>query len=204
MNWFERYGIVGGYFSAIIVISLYLNQYIDLAQNGNALLVAIFVALILPIGYILSIFSQWLYYFGWNGIQVHQEIFKELNDKCKQKLGICEADKEALLEAKITAELRLSKISDDIKYLARFATKRWDVLALNSALDLSNKIFWLFLLMLKIFKSKLFCFTSSEILMIVLTVIISIISHQSYKVLAKQIVIVNKKIWDKLILVDAV
>jgi hypothetical protein len=201
MNWFERYAVVGGYFSLIMIANLHLNQLIHIPESNNELYAAIFIVSILPIGYILSLLSQFLYYKGLNGIRVHKKILKSLDENYKKKLKISDNDSESELELKMTANLRLSRNSDKIKYLGVFATKRWDILALNSAINLTNIIFWLIFIIIKLYqflKLNITTVALEEILLLSLTIGISILSYATYGFCTDQIISINKSMREKL------
>lgn len=203
MNWFERYAVVGGYFSLIMLANLYLSGLVNIPQSNCELYTAIFIVSVLPIGYILSVLSQWLYYKGLNGIQVHKKILKDLGANYKKQLNITDNDSESNLELKMTADLRFSGDSEKIKYLGEFATKRWDILALNSAINLTNKIYWSILIIIKAYQllnSHVFTTTLNlkESLLLLLTIGISLISYATYRLCTEQIISINESMREKL------
>ena len=148
MNWFQRYGIVGMYFLVIAFLWLYCLGLspIDLSKwNEVKGFIAILSFAFLPIGYILSVFSQLLYYKGNLGRQIHKERLKAMKPADKQKLGLdccCDED-EHICEIAMTAFDRFKNYGKDLeaaRYLDMFITKRFDVLAINNSLILSTII----------------------------------------------------------------
>lgn len=199
MNWFERYGIVGTYFLGILSLALlgldYFNLF-DAKSNAHAI-VALFAFLILPVGYIICLVSQVFYYFGVNGEQIHKSVIDELGDNDRKDLAIPNNAKELEMEIILTIKHRLSKNCSQIQFLSSFATKRWDFLALNSALRLSTVFFYLVLIVL-ILSKKCYSISPSVIFVVSLSVIwgliLFVILHISDKISCFQIKQINKAI----------
>lgn len=199
MNWFERYGIVGAYFLTVLSVFLKINQYfaqVDFGKDG-AVIIAFFSFSALPAGYILSIFSQLLYYCGFGGTQIHKETVKYLPEKLKNELNLLDSDNEQKLEAKITAKIRLSAEHQQLQYLGVFATKRWDVLAVNSAIRLATVVLIILYFPIKFYKSKIFCFSFGEIGILLSGLILILILDRSSQILSMQIIEINKTVVSK-------
>jgi hypothetical protein len=139
MNWFERYGIPGFYFVLLVAAFYYIifgppcDQDIILTALGIALSAS------LPIGYILVIFSQRLFYcdrFPW---RVHSEAWKAAkNDADIGKEWWVEAEATILGRWKCSDKDKIEKG----KWLQEWFAKRFDVLAINSALILATFLGW--------------------------------------------------------------
>ncbi len=193
MNWFERYGVVGAYFLIVISIFLIINQYfaqVDFEKNGTAI-IALFSFSILPVGYILAILSQLLYYYGLNGTKIHEEIVRSLPDDSKKKLELSEFDNEQNIEAKMTAKFRLAENPGQLKNLNDFCTKRWDVIAVNAAMRLATIFLIILEIIIKYYKNKNFCFYRIEMFLFGFEIILIFILTKSACVLSKQIIAIN-------------
>lgn len=142
MNWFERYGIVGSYFIILLLVIFKFNSHgtINFPEGSGPVIAAIFVAASLTVGYILSVLSQAIYYEGHNGLQIHKEVIGrcEGNQGLKEKLQrleIYSVLSEADIETRLTSFYRLmGNDTKKLRYLGVFATKRWDVIAIDSAM----------------------------------------------------------------------
>ena len=201
MNWFERYGVIGAYFLIMILLLLHINQYFQLAdlRGTGTLMVGLLGFSILPIGYLVGIFSQWIYYTGRGGTQIHKEVIKYLDEKCKTRLKLLDSDTESKLETKLTAEYRLScESSDKLKYLGIFATKRWDVLAVNSAIRLSTIMLIVLDIPIKFYKQGNLCPEPVEVDMLVLGLLLIFILTKSNKYIIEQIIDMNVKLAQKI------
>jgi len=146
MNWFERYGIPGLYFVLLVTILCCVIFGLPYCKNQRDIAIKVFVATLpasVPIGYILVIFSQMLVYCDkipwW---RVHSEAWKKAGEKTKNG-----ADKEWWVEAEATIRGRWKCTDKDNKiergkWLQEWFTKRFDVLAINSALILATIFGW--------------------------------------------------------------
>jgi hypothetical protein len=144
MNWFERYGIPGLYFVLLVAVACYIfGPPYDTVENGmTAFEVAL--AASLPIGYILSVTSQWLYYkVPW--WQVHHKAWKAAKKEVDKEL--LEEGEEWWVEARANIlgrwkldEEKIPKGIEKGKWLQEWFTKRFDVLAINSTLILATII----------------------------------------------------------------
>jgi len=141
MNWFKRYGISGAYFTVLVIIWFYILTTGNLWPKENpTLLVGIAAIAFLPIGYIVSIFSLWLYY---HKDRIFPEIHTEsINGINKLKYLKDKKKSEADLEAELSVLYRLKYIENEdlerLKWFSQLITKRWDVLALNQAFIVST------------------------------------------------------------------
>jgi len=205
MNWFERYGIVGSYFIVLLYVILRFNLQrlgiaIEFSKGSMAVDAAIFVAASLALGYVISIFSQFLYYKGRNGLMIHGEIIK----LCRQETGmdkyiqdeikISENETEEDIEVKLTVFFRLKeKLLKRFQYLGVFSTKRWDVIAINSALILGTYLLFISCTILKIF---IFIINNNlktlwgwvDVFTLFIVVPILVLFHKSRNIISKQII----------------
>jgi len=161
MNWFERYGIVGSYFVTVLGLFYFPTFGIPVnsfPKDSGPIIAAIFVAASLASGYFLSILSQYLYYRGCNGMLIHKEIISRCENnalfkKIFTKLEICSASSEKDIEIGLTSFLRLTLERNNIrklKYFGVFSTKRWDIVAITSALFIASTILYGLFLLIKI------------------------------------------------------
>ena len=137
MNWFERYGIIGIYYTILSSILLISLSSINIPDENIQFIIAIGAGLSLPIGYILSILSQNIYYIlPW--FQVHKKTCKEINSPSILK--------EIHLESKLAIINRLnctdSKNLEQYKWLQDYIRKRWDVFAISSSMFWATIIAW--------------------------------------------------------------
>lgn len=136
MNWFERYGIPGIYFVLLLAVFYWIISGClpihDLAAFGAALSVSI------PLGYILVILSQFLYYTisPW---QVHLKAWENAGEKAEKR-------KEWWVETEATILDRLECHENKVekgRWIQDWFMKRFDVLTINSALMLATIIGWI-------------------------------------------------------------
>lgn len=223
MNWFERYGIVG-MFSIIMTgmwfFCLFPDSYTLLSQtDSNEVLVkyiAGFCGLgFLPIGYLIVIFGQFLYYRISLWEKIHCKYWQELPNGIKEFIeveekknggaGLSEEDKkdEAKIEAIITYYDRMGTITvENNKFLSRFATKRYDVIAINRGLLLAipismfcavcMKIVILNITLMELLKSFGYI-NFSFYLAVVVSIIIWLILRNSNSILEQQIIETGKR-----------
>lgn len=159
MNWFERYGIVGMFFIGIIGMwffclfpsesSTFLSQVILCKESAN-FIIGFCGLIFLPIGYLIVISGQFFYYRTNIWEHIHCKYWEELPVEVKKKINdiekkivkkiLTDDDKknEAKLEAVLTYYDRM--YIEDTKqnmFLSVFATKRYDVIAINRGLILT-------------------------------------------------------------------
>lgn len=136
MNWFERYGVVGTYFLLLSLLWTKCFNPVEMKVGENYFLPLSLA--ILPLGYTITIISQWLNYRGGGGNRIHRQILKD-SKRTTLKLHDNIKD-EDMVEVALTAHIRLNTSLDinRIQYFASFATKRFDVLAINRSLILAT------------------------------------------------------------------
>lgn len=146
MNWFERYGIVGMFFvsmAAIWLFCLFPDARALFNENHKILLdniVWLCGLSFLPFGYIIMAISQLWYYKIRSKSRIHCEYWKDLPEENKNKILEAEKDgklvkfieNEEQLEAVLTYYDRYRKENiENNKFLSIFASKRYDVIAIN-------------------------------------------------------------------------
>lgn len=149
MNWFERYGIVGAYF--LIIFSFWVNSFssfFTFEPEKWKLLGIVFASTFLPVGYILTVCSQWFYYTMLGGRHIHREISTilsqsaQLNKYDRRQLRLDQNIDEAICEAIATSFLRLGRIrninAEGLRLLMPFCTRRFDVISINNGIILSS------------------------------------------------------------------
>jgi hypothetical protein len=129
MNWFERYGIPGLYISFYVFICVF-SVHLDSCQveDGLGEILTIFAGVSLPAGYLISIFSQWLYYKLPFGQHVHRYAMKKDN---------LQTQPEELLEARMAILFRVKvdkEIVDQYRWPSEWLSKRVDVIAINNSM----------------------------------------------------------------------
>jgi hypothetical protein len=157
-----------------------------------------------PLGYMIMIVSQRLYYAGFWGKQIHKEIVRlilKTNYGLGKSLGLSEDDDESISESKLTTIIRAGKFGKvdvaRLQYLGTFATSRFDILSINNGLRLilylsiliavfSTKILKIFLLEPNF---GFFIFTS------ITTLFTLVVLWQSNNVLSNQIIITHRFLW---------
>jgi len=203
MNWFKRYGIVGANFLFVVTLWFKSISSFSLTKGQETLVVALFTFTFLPIGYLLSVISQFLYYKKLSGHCMHQKFIKnDLDDSIRQKLNLENMySEEIIAESILTCRLRLDDTNnlDRIKYLAEQVTKRFDVIAINKAIILSVLIspFIAFFLVLFTGVSKYTLYCGRLILVSLMSAITIPFLMGSNSVMYKQIKIFNRYIADK-------
>ncbi len=218
MNWFERYGIVGMFFIAMTGVwsfCLFPDFYISLVHNNGEMLVKYIAGFcgfaFLPIGYLIVILGQVLYYRTCLWEKIHCKYWEKLPDGVKKKIEGMEGTvlskddqrDEAKMEAILTYYDRFHiKNYEKNKFLSIFASKRYDVIAINRGLFLTIPIslisaFSLRLLSLNISLKKLLSFFEyirfSFIIVIAGTIIIWVILRCSSGILEHQIIEIGKR-----------
>ncbi|GEM_PF-2534091 len=159
MNWFGRYGIPGSYFIGLTVGWIYVFYralFERFSEVDTTLLVGLAGIVFLPIGYMISTFSQWVY-LNWRTwfadipwlrrcLGFHGAAFDRVRDP-KKPLSRCERD-EAIIEARtifLTASANGKLTVDSHNYIRDRIARRMDVVAMNSSIILAT-IFAPFLL----------------------------------------------------------
>jgi hypothetical protein len=195
MNWFERYGIPGLYFVLLVTILCCIIFGFPYCKDQRDIAIKAFVAALpasVPIGYILVIFSQALVY--WDKIswwRVHHEAWENAkNDEDRHE------DKEWWVEAHATILGRWRYFDKNnkleaAKWLQEWFAKRFDVLAINSALIVATFIGWFlvmpgFLLLKLVSRAAANCNVVLGAIFFVVSVFVIIILCKSNCLLTKQ------------------
>jgi hypothetical protein len=157
MNWFARYSLTGSFFVGITIAWLYAftsNNIIEAKKEDLEVIAWISAGSFLPIGYIVSSLSHFLYYklisFPFTLIYWHMN--KETIEKC----GLPENLSELSLETEIASKLRLNTNDDKLertKWYAELINKRWATITINNNFMLTLFLSPLSLLFLKIIYS---------------------------------------------------
>ena len=197
MNWFERYGIIGIYYTTLSSILLISLSSIKIPIENIQIITAIGAGLSLPIGYILSILSQNMYYSLPEWFQVHKKVCKEMNSTSNLK--------EIHLESKLAIKARLTLVDDNklenYKWLQDYIRKRWDVLAISTSMFWATIIAWAQVLLTIYFMDSIkleLCKSNEPLFSMLFTfsVIILIILFWSRYLMVIQIVDVYKVIYN--------
>lgn len=205
MNWFERYGIAGGYFLFIFIGWLFVISDIRIgAELSKAILAA---ASILPFGYLISILSQFLYYCGFGGRQIHVEIGEMIrrNPTFQSIIKLDAQLDEAKNESIITFFDRMLLFQGDrfknFKYLAEFITRRFDVVSINNSIILATFLAPIASLISIICLRELrggITFNYKQVSLILVSFIsclVLLVAKLSNNALNRQIIAVNKEIF---------
>lgn len=142
MNWFERYGIAGNYAVALGLLYVFIFFPDTLPDKPEAIL-GIGALLFLPIGYLVSILSQWCIY-GVEGFT--RPIHKNVMNFLIKKEGIALSSPKSELEAENCLAMKYREICDPDERASRdlnqeFARKRWDVIAIDNSLILTTLVY---------------------------------------------------------------
>jgi hypothetical protein len=229
MNWFERYGIVGTFFVTMTTMWFFclFPDSIALLEQGNVesdllkYIAGFLVFSFLPIGYLIVILGQWIYYRQRNiWERIHCNLWMNLSPDVKSKilqreqndmgkeLSEAEQDDEAKIEAVITYYDRVSSSLsvENNKYLSAFGTKRYDVISINRGLALSviiscpcAIILKLFILHIthtnglwKLWVPSVFALAPAIVIIIIAFAILKTLSH-SNSILGHQIMEIAKR-----------
>ncbi len=168
MNWFERYGIIGMSFYLFLLLLFFTLSVAKFVSKGegippnvqqkneptlllecknNSIEIdykiagAVIGSTFLPIGYLLSVFSQGWYYLvsRFTRLGIHQRIHKKLKNKYNDDIyGLKDEKDEGIIESDLTYWDRMRMRNDGdlerIKFFAKHITKRFDVIAINSGI----------------------------------------------------------------------
>ena len=141
MNWFERYAIPGIYFVSLLVAFYLIIFGFPCEKQTIVTAFAAAISLSVPVGYILTIISQRIYYWLPRSCQLHSNAwYHEAKNQPKSKRM-----SEEIVEAKVAVLGRWkikSDKSDKGRWLQEWFTKRMDVLAINCSLILATIIGW--------------------------------------------------------------
>jgi hypothetical protein len=149
MNWFERYGIPGAYF-VLLCATLGLSAFWpDLVKNwtearqGLAGGVAVGLAASIPIGYVLAIISQCLYYTPLHSIwHVHVPAWRwawcnrtvRLPNETEPPCSEWRIEADTTFVARWKYEYLGSDGLQRSRFMQEWFAKRFDVMAMNSAM----------------------------------------------------------------------
>lgn len=205
MNWFKRYGIVGAYFLFFVTLWFKSISSFSLIEGQQQLFAAVFTFTFLPVGYCISIISQWLYYKELSGHCIHKKFIKnDLDDVIRTKYNLeskySEEDKAEII---LTCRIRLDETNnlDRIKYLAGQATKRFDVVAINKAIILSTALSPFGALFSSLFicnfNIKLTPYYGRLSIVVLISVVIIILLTACNSIMYRQINILDKEILSK-------
>ena len=171
MNWFERYGIVGIYYVIFSFGWLTAFSHNLFTPDKAQIVIAIGAGISLPIGYLLSIFSQYMYYslpekFQPKKWQVHKTVCGKIHPDYDEKR----------LESNFVITQRLNKnvLLENNKWLQDYVRKRWDVFAINSSLIVATFLAWIPAILLSVIQSSL---KLDNILILILVFLSVIIIH---------------------------
>lgn len=225
MNWFERYGIVGMFFIAIVGMwffclfpepaSVFLTQLQQSKESAN-FIIGFCGLIFLPIGYLVVIFGQFLYYRTHFWEKIHCKYWEALPLSLREKI---ESKDKKIVEESLTDEdkSREAKLEGILTYYDRmyikdvkqssllntFSTKRYDVIAINRGFLLTIYITMFFAICIELtqiiiamFKTSTYCLGRKDlffILAIAISLFLKYILHRSSSILEWQIIEVGKR-----------
>lgn len=220
MNWFERYGIVGMFFIFMTVIWLLCLSPLPVSvvatlKSNKELPKYIFgfaSLSFLPIGYFIMIGSQLFYYRRGNKHHIHCEYWQNMSDEIKEKilkneiekgmgeLSVTDQNDEVKMEAVLTYyDRKLIEKPEVFESIAKFGTKRYDVIAINNGLisaiilSLITSI-CLKLIILKVSIKELVDVTLFSLwFAIIIAVILLLVLSRSKNTLSRQILELGKR-----------
>lgn len=148
MNWFQRYGIPGAYFEGMAILLLIIYYPSLCNENDLKLIGGVFTASFLPIGYILTMFSQCMYW-------LRTLLFDKgphIRSSNKAQVSLKGATSEIKAAAYSTLNVfvpRLNKYDKDRierhRFVQEWITKRVDVIVMNETM-ICGTIFLLLLI----------------------------------------------------------
>ena len=135
MNWFERYGIPGIYFGMLSVEIHFALVGLPIYDKAAVIIGAVVMGSV-PIGYVLVVASQVLYYrFGF--LQVHRPAWNAVVNKWEKREWKVEADSTVPIRWRIGHER-----SDQGRWMQEWFMKRFDVLSINLAIVVGTGVAW--------------------------------------------------------------
>ncbi|MBI4267762.1 MAG: hypothetical protein HY662_03150 [Chloroflexi bacterium] len=169
MNWFERYGIPGAYFVALMVGWSFVFYQEDLRhmQSLATVLTALIAVSFLPIGYVLSVTSQWAYlrWFGLHRQALRQALGGDNFIRFRNESEANAPRDEATVEARTLLLTVLGSISagnvismESHQYIRNWIARRMDVQAINQSLILANVLGFILALIVVLFNCKPWAF----------------------------------------------
>lgn len=137
MNWFERYGITGLYFVGLLAGWAYTSYpQTNILQPAW---IAALIAMSLPIGYMISIFSQ-VMYLNWRRCCFRIPRLRQwlgFHGAAMDRLGLQEIRDEAIIEARtllLTASSNGALSVETQRYMRDWISRRMDVVAINQSI----------------------------------------------------------------------
>ncbi|MFC2169416.1 hypothetical protein ACFLRM_02470 [Acidobacteriota bacterium] len=156
MNWFERYGIPGAYFVGYTIALTYIfhSHWVKCIFLSPEVLKAFpaFVAIIfLPIGYIITVFQQWIYLKYLGLLRSAQKTFNPAFFGIEKREHIL----EAIWEFQVTHErMRLREIEN----MQNWSRKRMDIMAISLSIILGTIVSFVFVVIIPLgFPIGAFC-----------------------------------------------
>lgn len=152
MNWFQRYGIPGAYFECmtIVLFVIFYPCMIELDDNTLKIIAGVFTASFLPVGYLLTMFSQCLFWLEtWIGANskilpclIYKGMHVKSAEEAKVKLKYPHKDMFAKYELEIASLSALNVAIkhngcvdlDAQKFVQEWAVKRMDVVVMNQTM----------------------------------------------------------------------
>ena len=150
MNWFERYGIVGMFFIVMAALWYFclFPQGWELLNKGNVLFPKYVIGLcalsFLPFGYLIMVFSQLYYYLVNRKNRIHIRYWNDLRNQerddilnTEKMMGLPEFNQNSEIQVESIlayyGKTRIDRLENN-KFLSKFATKRFDAVAINEGL----------------------------------------------------------------------
>jgi len=194
MNWFQRYGIPGAYFLGLIIAWIWAIYPCLLTDTFLPHIGVVVVIFFLPVGYIISVFQQWLY-LKIPQLGIHGKAKKEANFQFRPDDIDDEPSIEAysLLLAVWDKKMKL----EQHKWIQDWIRRRMDVIAINFSFIIATVLAPIIVsiaLFLMEWNFQIIC--SATVLLVTFSIFISIIMWLSREQLKKQIIIVIKN-WYK-------
>lgn len=198
MNWFERYGIPGAYFIGLMagwVYAFYPNLLNHHTWPDSQWLLGLAAITLLPIGYVISVFSQVVYlnwrrcFARWSSLRGLLGFHGTATDRFRvpdSKLSQDEKD-EAIIEARtllLTASRNGPLTVVTHRYIRDWIARRMDVVAINQS------VIWatVFAIIIAFFVFRWFPSSIAQAIPLVISFIVIIVMTCSVWVLRRQVV----------------
>ncbi len=196
-NWFERYGIVGIYYVILSIGWLETSGLLEPLKDSEIIVAvgAIFAAISIPIGYLLSILSQNIYYLTLpESMQVHKTVLRKLSSLLPNYEEIKNYD-ESTLEVYLGIKLHSENELEYRKFLKEPISKRWDVLSISFSLFIATLLAYLPVGAIKLITNNSLqsflptpCHFSMALLLLLFSAIVIIILEWSRELMFEQII----------------
>lgn len=188
MSWFERYGIVGIYYVILIAGILIAGMQnagklsADDFNNLSSIAIAIGGGVSVSAGYLITIFSQYIYYY-WlcESYQVHKTVWKNI-PIFKNYKNCCN---EKSIETRLAIIQRLIVLPNDnynieqIRWFQEYNTKRWDVLVISFSVMIATPLAWLTALLILFINNICFKLDFRMFIIFIISFAVIIISNCS-------------------------